>query len=194
MKTNVYQVDFAGKTENEIIESFPHRSWLEAGIELLREKGPHALFTEEIAERMQKTVEDFHKEFKSFEEYMIAFFDFWYEKETLKYIELIDGIEGDTRYVFLTMVEILHDVDKEDEIAIRNMALRCPDARAALERVDRTRLDVGTSMFKEMGFSEKESLIRSKAFYTSMIGTEYTSISASLEQKLELAEILMNQD
>ncbi|MBT5187060.1 MAG: hypothetical protein HOM01_09650 [Kordiimonadaceae bacterium] len=91
------------------------------------------------------------------------------------------------------MIEFFHYVDKKDEIAIRNMALKCPNALKALTKVDRTRLDVGTGLFKEMGFTEKESVSRAKILYTSMIGVEYTSVTSSLEQKIVLCELLMKQ-
>ncbi|MDG1707109.1 MAG: hypothetical protein P8H03_00015, partial [Emcibacteraceae bacterium] len=63
-----------------------------------------------------------------------------------------------------------------------------------LASVDRTRLDFGTGLFKELGFSDNESIMRSKILYTSTIGTEYTSISSSLEQKLATCRLLMSRD
>jgi hypothetical protein len=94
----------------------------------------------------------------------------------------------------MTMVEILHHADKRDEIAIRNWALMCPNAHKALSKVDRTRLDVGIGLFREMGFSETESKMKAKILYTSTIGTEYTSISSSLEQKQAMCTLLMQRD
>ena len=80
------------------------------------------------------------------------------------------------------------------EIAIRNLALLCPNARDALAKVDRTRIDVGIGLFREIGFSENEAKSRAKILYTSSIGTEYTTISSSLEQKHAMCEILIQKD
>ena len=47
---------------------------------------------------------------------------------------------------------------------------------------------------REMGFSENESTVRAKLLYTSMIGLEYTSVSGTLERRLEMAKFLCRKD
>ncbi|MDG1022129.1 MAG: hypothetical protein P8H57_00965 [Emcibacteraceae bacterium] len=194
MKDNVIQLNSSEKNFTDTIEDFPNRDWIEAGIKILREKSVAALTSKSISEEIKKEEKEFSRLYNGIESYMEALLDYWYEKETLKYIDMLDEMTGDAADLVLAMTEIIHNIDKSDEIAIRNMALKCPNAHAALARVDRTRLDVAIGLFKEMGFSEKESEIRSKIFYTSEIGTEYTSISSSLEQKIARTKLLMVGD
>lgn len=194
MKDNVVQLNSSEKNINDTINNYPNRNWIEAGIKILREKGIENLTVKSLSEEIQLEETDFKRLYNGMESYMEALLDYWYEKETLKYIDMLEEMTGDAADLMLAMTEIIHNIDKEDEIAIRNMALKCPNAHDALARVDRTRLDVAIGLFKELGFSEKESAIRSKIFYTSEIGTEYTSISSSLEQRIATVKLLMEHD
>lgn len=194
MKDNVVKINITDKNTPEAIANYPNRNWIEAGIKILREKGVHSLSIKSLLEQMNLEETEFNQLFKNLESYISSLLDYWYEKETLKYVAQLDVMHGDASDLLLAMTEIIHNVDKSDEIAIRNMALKKTNAHDALARVDRTRLDVGIGLFKELGFSDKESKIRSKIFYTSSIGTEYTSISSSLDQKIALCKLLMEQD
>lgn len=194
MDNNVYQ--FAADEENIInnLDNYPNRDWIEAGITLVREKGPAAFSKEAICEIVGKEAIDFDKSFNGLESYFFAVLDYWYEKEVLAYIDMMDEISGEGEEVLMSMMEIIQEADKADEVAIRNWALKCPNAHKALARVDRTRLDYTIGVFKEMGFSENESTVRAKILYTSLIGLEYSSISATLEKRLEMAELLCRRD
>ena len=194
MSDNIYKVDFADQNVSKEITNFPNLDWVVAGIKILREHGIMGISIETVCKELNRDESDFNKVFNGLESFAFAILDFWYEKETLRYIDIMDDIDGSAEETLLTLVEILHGVDKKDELAIRNWALMCPNAHKALARVDKTRLDFGTGLFKEMGFSETESTLRSRIFYTSTIGTEYTSISSSLEQKLATCKLLVNQD
>ncbi|MCC3859855.1 TetR/AcrR family transcriptional regulator [Pseudemcibacter aquimaris] len=194
MTQNVTPLRSSDFEESDNIKNFPNRDWIEAGIKLLREHGPHVLSIDEICTLTKKNEQEFNQTFEDIDSFYSAIFDYWYEKETLKYIDMMDEIGGDAETALYTMAKITHDIDKQDEIAIRNLALRCPEACNALDRVDRTRLDVAAGLFKEMGFSDKDSMIRAKILYTASIGTEYTSISASLDQKLEMLKLLLEKN
>ncbi|MEZ5759180.1 MAG: hypothetical protein R3D86_13250 [Emcibacteraceae bacterium] len=194
MDKNVIEADFTGQeipvlgSQNEELE------WIEAGIKLLRDHGPHLITINDLCAKLEKPETEFNRIFKTKENYLFAILDHWYEKETLSYIDMMDEIGGSAENIIMTMVEVIHHADKQDEIAIRNWALKCPNAHAALAKVDRTRLDVASGLFKEMGFSESESKLRAKIMYTSSIGTHYTSISESLEHKKAMCELLLKMD
>lgn len=194
MKDNVLKLNSTDKNRSEPIKNFPNGHWIEAGIKILREKGMESLSIATISAALKSDEGEFNRLFSDFESFMAALLDYWYEKETLKYIDMLDEINGDASHLILAMAEIIHHADKDDEIAIRNMALKCTNAHEALARVDRTRLDVRIGLFKEFGFSDQESGIRSKILYTSSIGTEYTSISSSLDQKIAMCRVLMQND
>lgn len=194
MKDNVIQLNSSEKNINETIDNYPNRDWIEAGIKILRETGIEGLTITSLSDEMKLEEQDFNHLFNGVESFMEAMLDYWYEKETLKYIDMLEDMTGDAGDLLIAMTEIIYHIDKADEIAIRNMALKCPNAHDALARVDRTRLDVCIGLFKELGFSDKESAIRSKIFYTSEVGTEYTSISSSLEQRIATCKLLMERD
>jgi len=194
MDKNVYKVDFVGHEMSPIAKDYPNVDWIKAGITLLREQGPQSVSIENICEIMEKTKEDFNIRFNGCESFLYSLLDYWYEKETLAYIDMMEEVGGSAKENLFAMVEIIHNADKADEIAIRNLALLCPNARDALAKVDRTRIDVGIGLFREIGFSENEAKSRAKILYTSSIGTEYTTISSSLEQKHAMCEILIQKD
>ena len=194
MDQNVYVGDNAGNDSAAFGDDFPNKEWIIAGICVMREQGPRQLSVTTICQEIDKQESEFNNLFNGLESYLFSLLDYWYEKETIAYIEQLDEMGGNARENLLAMVEILHHVDKRDEIAIRNWALRCPNAHKALAKVDRTRMDVGIGLFKELGFSDKDSILRAKIFYTSSIGTEYTSVSSSLDQKFAMCELLMRHD
>jgi|TARA_R110002096_G_scaffold416576_2_gene619350 hypothetical protein len=194
MDKNVLTVDFTGREIDDLDDDYPNLQWIEAGIKILREYGPRSVSIDALCTEIKQEPKDFNKAFNGLESYLFAVLDYWYEKETLNYIDIMDQVGGTAEENMMTMVEILHHADKRDEIAIRNWALMCPNAHKALSKVDRTRLDVGIGLFREMGFSETESKMKAKILYTSTIGTEYTSISSSLEQKQAMCTLLMQRD
>lgn len=192
--SNIYKIDLSKEDLPEYVAKFPNREWIEAGIGILRNYGARELSVIALCNALEKEQDEFNGAFNGLESFLLSLLDYWYEKETLKYIDLMDQHERSAKDSMLAMIEIIHYADKQDEIAIRNWALNYPYAHKALGKVDRTRLDVGIGLFRELGFSEQESAIRSKILYTSSIGTEYTSISASLEQKIAMCELLMSVD
>ncbi len=194
MEKNVHEVDFGAGHPSENLQNFPNVKWMQAGIELLKTHGPRSVTVEKVCVVMDADKAEFNRRFDDIESFFASILDYWYEKETLAYIDLIDEISGSAEDVLRAMIEIHHYACKEDEVAIRNWALKCSKTNAALERVDRTRLDVVIGLFSEMGFSEKEASMRAKILYTSKLGTEYTSISATLERKLEMCELLMRKN
>lgn len=193
METNVYKMDFTDKKTPENIESFPNHEWVVAGIKILRDHGISAVSITSICEERGQSETEFDILYNGLDSFLFSVLDYWYEKETLSYIDIMEDLTGNAEDIMISFIEILHHADKHDEIAIRNWALKCPNAQKALAKVDRTRMDVGIGLFSEMGFSESESIIRSKILYTSSIGTEYTSISSSLDQKISMCKLLMIQ-
>ncbi len=191
---NVVELEVGERSPSGDLENYPNRNWIEAGIKILREKGMAAVSVDTICEEAGMEVSDFNQAFNGLEAYLFAVLDFWYEKEVLAYIDMMDEISGEGEDFLMSMMEIIAHADKEDEVAIRNWALKCPNAHKALARVDRTRLDYTIGVFREMGFSENESTLRAKILYTSVIGLEYSSISASLEKRLEMAKFLCRKD
>ena len=61
----------------------------------------------------------FGRLFNGLESYMASLLDYWHEKETLKYFDLLDDMTGDAGEIVFTMTEIIYQIDKSDEIAIR---------------------------------------------------------------------------
>lgn len=194
MDNNVYQLNVVSDDTRQNLESYPNLDWIRAGIAILREQGPTCVNIDTLCEKTGKDLDAFNKAFNGLKSYLFAVLDYWYEKEVLAYIDMMDEISAQGEEVLIRMIEIKHDADKGDEVAIRNWALKCPNAHKALARVDRTRLDYTIGVFKEMGFSEAESALRAKILYTSFIGLEYSSISASLEKRLEMAKLLCRRD
>lgn len=194
MDKNVLNVEFSGTDFQGIDDNYPNLHWIKAGIKILKEFGPRAISIDALCAEVNQTSEDFNNDYNGLEEYLFSVLEYWYEKETLSYIDILDQISGSAEDTLLAMVKVTIDADRSDEIAIRKWALMCPNAHKALSKVDRTRLDVGAGLFREMGFSEAESKIRAKIFYTSNIGTEYTSISSTLEHKLAMCKLLMMRD
>ena len=193
MDKNVLEVEFTPNDLSNNLLNYPNWEWIVAGIKIMRDHGIHHISVKSICDGANKTEQEFLESFKNLELFLFTVLDYWYEKETIAYIDVLDDMVGNAEENILNLVEILHNADKRDDVAIRNWALKCPHARAALEKVDRTRLDVGVGLFKEMGFSEKESVLRTKFLYSSSIGTEYTSIIVTLEQKIAMCELLMDR-
>ena len=194
MDQNVFKVDFTAKKVEGDLQEFPNLEWVIAGVEVLKKYGPRLMSVDKICEEFGENEEEFYNRFDDLDSFLGSLLDYWYEIRTLTYIAMMDDISGSAEDVARAMCEIIHNIDKEDEIAIRNWALRCPRAYKAMEKVDRTRIDVATGLFHEMGFSDKDAEHRAKLFYASSIGTEYTAFEIPLEMKLDMLELLMRKD
>lgn len=194
MTNNVYPIKSKQDDEGVSNNRYPSEEWIKAGIMILRSHNFEQITIKALCERVDKTAEEFIDIFKNLDHFVEALLEYWYEKQTLSYIDAMDEMGGNAEENLLNLMEMLHNADKEDEIAIRNWALKCPKAKKTLEKVDRTRLDVGIGLLTEMGFSENQSRLRAKILYTASIGTEYTSISSSLEQKKAMCALLISKD
>ncbi|MDG1709254.1 MAG: hypothetical protein P8H03_10860, partial [Emcibacteraceae bacterium] len=128
MSGNVYKMNFADNKLLSEVTDFPNQEWIKAGIKILREHGVMGISIATLCKELDREESDFNKAFNGLESFAFALLDYWYEKETLKYIEIVDEVVGDAEKSLLTMMEVIHYADKKDEISIRNWALMCPNA------------------------------------------------------------------
>jgi hypothetical protein len=194
MKDNVVSNNLMINNRLSMDLNFPNEEWLKTGIKILRDEGHHCLTIEKICTALNQSQEQFSQYYTNFAGYISCLLEYWYEKETLSYINAMDEIGGNAEENLMNLIEMVHYADKQDEIAIRNWALKCPLTLKAMAKVDRTRLDVGIGLLKEIGFSEKDSILRARIIYTASIGAGYTRIPASLDQKRAMVGVLIRKN
>lgn len=185
---NIYSIDFNKQ------DDFPHEKWIIAGIKILRENNINHVNIDELCSQMNANVDQFKQYFSTLENFFCNLLEYWYEKETLFFLEAIEDLGGCAHDNLINLITLIHHSDKADEIAIRNWALKSDKAYKTLAKVDRARIDICKNLLKDIGFSEKESKLKAKFLYTSTVGIEYSSVHLTLNEKLEFVGLLINKN
>ncbi|TDD30745.1 TetR/AcrR family transcriptional regulator [Kribbella turkmenica] len=120
------------------------REWLEAGLELLAAEGAPAVTIERLTGKLGVTKGSYYHHFTGTAGFRTALLEYFEAQFTMRLIDSVErepGTEPWARLQHLLKL-VLSDPDSARlEIAVRAWALQDAEARAAQERVDRTRTD-----------------------------------------------------
>ena len=145
--------------------------WLRAAAKRLVRGGPAAVAVEALARDLGVTKGSFYWHFRDRPALLAALIAQWEARATAPLIQRLRSHPGGSR---ARLQALLATVAAEGggslDPAMRGWALTDDAARAALERVDETRLAFIAGEFAELGFAPPEAWTRARLFYLHLLG------------------------
>ncbi len=146
------------------------QDWILAGLKTLAGDGIEAVRVEPLAKALGVTKGSFYWHFKNRDAFLKALLDEWRARATMNVITEVDRRGGDAQARLRALFTIVLSGTGRLDMEIRAWAAKDRHARAALLRVDRTRLDYVEALFEELGFAPEEAKARARFVYQALIG------------------------
>ena len=162
--------------------------WLRAAAKRLPRSGPAAVAVEALARDLGVTKGSFYWHFRDRPALLAALIAQWEERATAPLIERLRSHPGGPRArLQALMATVAAEGGGSLDPAMRGWALTDDHARAALERVDETRLAFIAGEFAGLGFAAAEARTRARLFYLHLLG-EHALGLASPKDRLAAGE------
>jgi AcrR family transcriptional regulator len=136
---------------------------------------------------LQKTKGSFYHHFRDMDGYLTALLGHWEEELTEAPIRAT-GREPDPLERGARLASVVRGLDHRLDCAVRAWALRDERARAAMERVDRRRIDYIAELYRESGWRQPRLLAELR--YLAFVGAQQTGVFASPARAARLAQTL----
>ncbi|MGD0641925.1 MAG: TetR family transcriptional regulator [Roseiarcus sp.] len=146
------------------------REWIDAGLHALSEDGVEAVRVERLAAMLHVTKGSFYWHFKDRRTLLEAMLETWRSRATNAIIDEVEAKGGGAIARLRTLSTIVSRIDGRLDRAIRVWAGQDEMARAALDEIDRRRLDYLASLFAELSFAPREAVARARLVYHALIG------------------------
>lgn len=184
------------KTEESATRrSLDRREWIEGAIDALADEGVAGMCVEALAKRFGVTKGSFYWHFKDRQDLIDAVLQAWKagrlrevdrhavgRSEHAQLLQLIDSYGGDCREIAI-------------ELAVRDWARRDAQAAAAVEAVDRHRLESALRLFVATGLGEAEARSRSLLLFACLFGQSLLALDRRDPQiaacKRSIAELIV---
>lgn len=143
------------------------------GLDLLSTSGPTGLTIDRLVAGTGLSTGSFYHHFAGMPGYRAALLAYFESEQTERYIRQVDGEPGRDARAKLDWLMDLVLADRTDgnvEVAIRAWALQDPEAHAAKERVDRTRMAYLRALWFEISGDTTESHEMAQLLYVLLLG------------------------
>jgi AcrR family transcriptional regulator len=152
--------------EKEVTPKLSRQDWLAMGIQILIEKGVEAVKIDPLAKFLNVTRGSFYWHFKDRNDLLEAILNEWETRNTRSVIAQVEELDSSPSSKLLSLFEIAAHDDNRFEKAIRIWSDNDSRAAAAIEQVDRQRLDYLQTLFLQLGFSETDAKVRAQIAYS----------------------------
>lgn len=171
-------------------ERLGETDWISAGLAALADGGVEAVRVERLAASLKVTKGSFYWHFKNRPHLLAALLEAWQAAATGDVIATVEARGGDARQKLGHLFAIVIGADGRLDMAVRNWADQDRAARAAVEAVDRRRLDYVAGLFGDLGFASAEALARARFAYQGLIG-QYRMGGIAREDRLTEALVII---
>lgn len=147
--------------------------WLERGLDVLAREGHRAVTIDRLCSELGLTKGSFYHHFKGVADFESAMLEHFSYRETQRYVEIAEAGAGDPARQRIKRLQkaIVEGGDSAAlEVAVRSWAAQDPTARAALEQIDRRRLDYLESVLRDMKTTKAEARAVARMIYLVLIG------------------------
>jgi AcrR family transcriptional regulator len=161
-------------------------AWIEAGLAALRDHGVDGVRIERLAQALEMTKGSFYWHFKDRAALLDAMLEAWRRRATFAVIDEVENAGGDAVQRLRQLSTIVGRIEGRLDLAVRAWAGQDAAVQAALDAIDRRRLDYLASLFGELSFSPAEAAARARLVYHALIGE--LTIGGRLADDERLAE------
>ena len=153
------------KDSNKHKNRLSRSEWLDRSLDLLSENKGHFRI-DALVKKLGVTKGSFYWHFKNRDDFVHSLLNHWAETSTMSVLEQMDKYQNaDAEKRLLGLMRILSNKEYSCfDIAIRNMAAWSEEAANTVISVDKARLDIVSSLFKELGFRGKDLEVRVHIF------------------------------
>jgi AcrR family transcriptional regulator len=145
-------------------------AWVEAGLAALRDYGVDGVRVERLAQALDVTKGSFYWHFKDRATLLAAMLEAWRRRATFAVIEEVDSAGGDAVQRLRQLSTLVGRIEGRLDLAVRVWARHDDGAKAALDEIDRRRLEYLASLFRELSFSASDAAARARLVYHALIG------------------------
>ncbi len=186
------------RKKQRIPERLSQTDWIMAARDALISGGVHAVKVDLISSRLKITRGSFYWHFKSRAELLGALLELWESQNTKPFEEVAQGADMDAVQKFADMVRLWleeKDFDPAFDSAVRDWARSDPSVAKRIASIDTLRMSLLEKVFREMGYEDKEAMVRARVTYYHQIGYYALDVHESKKRRRELLpyyiEILM---
>lgn len=173
-----------------VAERLTRDSWLEAALHALDEGGLEAVKVLPLAKALGVSRGSFYWHFRDREELLDKLVEHWKQRYTVEVIDRAKQARGDARARLLALMkDVLHRREGRFEPAMRAWARHDPKVAAAVRAADKYRLAYTTSLFREMGFSEREAEARGRLTLLYFLGDHMMFAPESATRRNQLLSL-----
>jgi AcrR family transcriptional regulator len=163
------------------------QDWVKAAIETFVENGIESVKVDKIAKSLQITRGSFYWHFKNLEDLLGAIIQEWQLLNTEDVMQKVESVGGSPSEKLLHLFTIAAEDDDRLEKAMRIWAMHDARAAAAIEQVDKQRLEYLQGLFLQIGFSKIDAEVRARLVYSVRLG--WFMMATAIKPAKRLAEI-----
>lgn len=147
--------------------------WLDAGLRILASDGIRAVTIERLCDDVALSKGSFYHHFRGIGDFRTALLAHFAERETERYVDAAERGSGDARARLARLQAVVAAGGDAEalERAVRAWASQDDDARAALESVDRRRVEYLTGLLVEVLGDQHEAEDVALLVYLTLLGS-----------------------
>lgn len=151
---------------------FKKEDWLALGAKLLADEGPAALTIERLTDAAKRTRGSFYHHFEDRDAFVRALMERWREEVIDKAAKPYEAAQTPAEFRRL-MREKPFELDHRFERAVRRFAASEPIVRAALDEVDRKRIEGLACIIAHLRPQEKDPHAFALVQYATLVGAQW---------------------
>lgn len=163
--------------------------WVDQGIKALVKSGFTALKAEPLAKQMGVSRGSFYWHFKDIGAFHLAILARWREVAAEQIIANVEASSGHEKPLPVLLRRVFGGKPAL-ELAVRAWAMHDPVVRAALQALDRRRLNYVASLFERSGFSHRVAGARAQILYWAFLGFALSDKPPRAQQDAVLDELI----
>jgi AcrR family transcriptional regulator len=153
----------------QMADQLSARDWLNQGLRTLAQDGFTALKAEPLAKAMGVSRGSFYWHFADVEAFHAAILRLWRDVAAERIIADVEAAAGKDNALQLLLQRVFGE-RRALENAVRRWAVVDPAARAAVQAIDKRRLDYVGGLLRDSGFSRDVARARAQILYWSYLG------------------------
>jgi AcrR family transcriptional regulator len=168
--------------------------WILAGQRLLIASGVAGVKIDRLARRLGVTRGSFYWHFKSHADLLRDLIKLWEDTNTAPFFRVVSADNRATAVEkFRTIIDIWveeKDYSSAFDTAVRDWARSSRTVAECVRRIDATRIDILMRVFKELGYGDREALVRARITYFHYVGANALKIEEPKEYRMALVPIV----